>query len=226
MRGDLDAALLRAYCFRNLMKPTQTSVLIVDDHFMIRFGLVSALSQEADLKIVGAARNGREALEMFESFRPDVTLMDGILPDIHGVEVIRQIITNHPAARIILVSINETAEDVHRAMEAGAWGYLPKSSEHRWLLDAIRTVASGKRYLPPEIQSRLAERNLHVQLSERELQVLRLVAKGKANKEIADELSVGEGTIKTHLKHLLSKLDAPDRTRAVTLAIERGLLRL
>ena len=208
------------------MKSTQTSILVVDDHFMIRFGLVSALSKEADLQIVGGARNGREALEMFESFRPDVTLMDGILPDIHGVEVTRRIVASHPDARIILISINETAEDVHRAMEAGASGYLPKSSEHRLLLEAIRSVASGGRFLPPEIQARLAERSLYVSLSDRELEVLRLVAKGKANKEIAEELGVGEGTIKTHLKHVLSKLDAPDRTRAVTLALERGLLRL
>ncbi len=208
------------------MRSTSISVLVVDDHFMIRLGLVSALSQESDLEIVGGARNGQEALEMFETFRPDVTLMDGILPDIHGVEVTRRIVSSHPDARIILISINETAEDVHRAMEAGAWGYLPKSSEHRLLLEAIRSVASGGRYLPPEIQSRLAERSLYVSLSDRELEVLRLVAKGKANKEIAEELGVGEGTIKTHLKHLLSKLEAPDRTRAVTLAIERGLLRL
>lgn len=208
------------------MKPTQTRVLVVDDHFMIRFGLVSALSKEADLNIVGGARDGREALEMFETFRPDVTLMDGILPDIHGVEVTRSIVAMHPEARIILISINETAEDVHRAMEAGAWGYLPKSSEHRLLLEAIRSVASGTRFLPPEIQARLSERSLYVSLSERELEVLRFVAKGKGNKEIAEALGVGEGTIKTHLKHVLSKLDAPDRTRAVTLAIERGLLRL
>jgi two-component system NarL family response regulator len=208
------------------MKSAPISVLVVDDHFMIRLGLVSALSQENDLKIVGGARNGREALEMFESFRPDVTLMDGILPDMHGVEVTRSIVASHPEARIILISINETAEDIHRAMEAGAWGYLPKSSEHRLLLEAIRSVASGTRFLPPEIQARLSERSLYVPLSERELEVLRLVAKGKANKEIAEELGVGEGTIKTHLKHLLSKLDAPDRTRAVTLAIERGFLRL
>jgi two-component system, NarL family, response regulator len=208
------------------MKSAPISVLVVDDHFMIRLGLVSALSQENDLKIVGGARNGREALDMFESFRPDVTLMDGILPDMHGVEVTRSIVASHPEARIILISINETAEDIHRAMEAGAWGYLPKSSEHRLLLEAIRSVASGERFLPPEIRTRLAERSLYGSLSERELEVLRLVAKGKANKEIAEELGVGEGTIKTHLKHLLSKLDAPDRTRAVTLAIERGLLRL
>jgi DNA-binding NarL/FixJ family response regulator len=208
------------------MKTASTSVLVVDDHFMIRLGLISALSQESELNIVGGARNGREALEMFEALRPDVTLMDGVLPDIHGVEVTRHIIAKHPEARIILISINETAEDVHRAMDAGASGSLPKSSELRWLVHAIRTVASGGRFVPPELERSLAERNLHVPVSDRELEVLRLVAKGKVNKEIAAELGVGEGTVKTHLKRLLSKLNAPDRTRAVTLAIERGLLRL
>lgn len=208
------------------MKPDPIRILVVDDHFMIRLGLISALSQESDLEIVGGARNGREALEMFETLRPDVTLMDGMLPDIHGVEVTRRIIANHPEARVILVSINETAEDVHRAMDAGAIGYLSKSSENRWLLLAIRSVSAGERFMPPELKRILAERSLYVPLSDRELEVLRLVAKGKANKEIAEELGVREGTIKTHLKHLLAKLDAPDRTRAVTLALERGLLRL
>lgn len=201
-------------------------ILIVDDHFMVRLGLVGALSKERDMKVVGEAGTGREALALFEKLRPSLTLMDGILPDIPGVEVTRRIIAAHPAAKVIVVSINDTAEDVHRAMEAGAKGYLPKSSELNDLVRAIRTVAAGEHYLPPELARKLAERNLHTPLSDRELDVLRLVAQGKANKEIAESLGVGEGTVKTHLSHLLAKLDAPDRTRAVTLAIERGLLRL
>jgi two-component system NarL family response regulator len=152
--------------------------------------------------------------------------MDGILPDMHGVEATRRILAAHPAARILLVSINETAEDVHRALEAGASGYVPKSVEKEAVVRAIRAVAAGERYIPPQLARRLAERNLHATLSSRELEVLRLIARGKANKEIADELGLSLPTVKTHIAHILGKLDAPDRTRAVTIAMERGLLRM
>ena len=207
------------------MKSSLIRILVVDDHFMVRLGLVSALAREPDFEIVGEAANARQALDLFEKLEPDVVLMDGMLPDMHGVEVTRRIVAAHPKARVILISINETAEDIHRAMEAGASGYLPKSSEQSGMHQAIRAVAAGVRFLPPELESKLAERDLYAPLSEREIQVLQLVSQGMANKEIADALGVGEGTIKTHLKHLFAKLGAPDRTRAVTLAIERGLLR-
>ena len=176
--------------------------------------------------MVGEAGDGREALEAFGRLEPDVTLMDGMLPDTHGVEVTRRIVGRHPEARIVLISINETAEDIHRAMEAGAWGYLPKSSQKTEMVEAIRAVAAGERYLPPELARRLAGREYQSPLSAREIEVLTLVAQGKANKEIAAALGVGEATVKTHLKHLLTKLGASDRTRAVTVALERGVLRL
>jgi len=201
-------------------------ILIVDDHFMVRVGIIGALSQEPDMQVVGEARDGRTALEMFSSLMPDVTLLDGMLPDLHGIEVTRRIVANHPHARILLVSINDTGEDVYRAMEAGAYGYIPKSSEQSALLQAIRDVAAGLRFLPNDLARKLAIRRLTTPLSERETEVLTLVAKGKGNKEIAASLGIGEGTIKSHLKHILSKLDAPDRTRAVTLAQEQGILRL
>lgn len=207
------------------MKPPRIRILVVDDHFMVRMGLVGALAAEHDVEVVGEARNGAEAVEAFAKLFPDVTLMDGILPDLHGIEVTRRIVTAHPAARVILVSINDTAEDVHRAMEAGACGYVPKSCEKDMIVRAIRTVAAGSTFLPPELARRLAERNTQVSLSARELEVLRLIAQGKANKQIAAELSLSEATIKTHIAHILVKLDAPDRTRAVTVAMERGLLR-
>ncbi|WP_414660943.1 response regulator [Horticoccus sp. 23ND18S-11] len=207
------------------MKTPRIRILVVDDHFMIRLGLIGAFAAERDLELVGEARNGAEAIEAFAKLSPDVTLMDGILPDLHGVEVTRRILQRHPAARIIVVSINETAEDVHRAMEAGAWGYVPKSGEKDTIVEAIRAVAGGARFLPPELARRLAERNTQVSLSARELEVLRLIAQGKANKQIAAELVLSEATIKTHIAHILAKLDAPDRTRAVTVAMERGLLR-
>jgi DNA-binding NarL/FixJ family response regulator len=200
-------------------------ILVVDDHFIVRLGLIGAISTEPDIEVVGEASSGAEALALFSKLQPDVTLMDGILPDIHGVEATRRILEEHPKARIILVSINDTAEDVHRAMQAGAWGYIPKSSEKNAIVRAIRTVASGERFLPPELARKLSERNLQPLLSTREAEVLRLISKGLANKQIASELAIGEPTVKSHVAHILEKLGAPDRTRAVTLAMERGLLR-
>lgn len=208
------------------MNPPRIRILVVDDHFMVRLGLIGAISTEPDIEVVGEAANGADALECFERFRPDITLMDGMLPDIHGVEVTRRILGFAPDARVILVSINETAEDIHRAMEAGAWGYIPKSSEKDAIVHAIRTVAEGKRFLSREFARRLAERKSMPLLSPRETDVLRLIAQGMANKQIADELVLGEATVKTHVCHILDKLGVPDRTRAVTLAIERGLLRM
>lgn len=208
------------------MKTPRLRILVVDDHFMIRMGLVSAISRERDMKVVGEARNGGEALTLFEKLRPDVTFMDGRLPDLHGVDVARRILQAHPEARIIIVSIDDTAEDIHRAMEAGARGFLPKASEKHEMVAGIRAVAAGEKFLPVECARKLAQRNLLVTLSEREMEVLRLVAQGKSNKVIASELGMGDATVKTHLSHVLMKLGAPDRTRAVTLAMERGLLRM
>jgi two-component system NarL family response regulator len=152
--------------------------------------------------------------------------MDGILPDMHGVEVTRKIIASEPLAKIVLISINETAEDIRRALEAGVRGYVPKSCEQDTIIEAIRSVAAGVNFLPPQLARRLAERNAIVGLSNREVEVLRLVAKGKANKEIAGELSLSGDTIKTHITHLMRKLGAADRAHAVTLAIEQGFLRM
>jgi two-component system NarL family response regulator len=208
------------------MKQSRIRILVVDDHFMVRIGWIGAFEGVPDLVVAGEARDGAEAIAAFARIKPDVTLMDGILPDMHGIEVTRRILEQHPAARIILVSINETAEDVHRALEAGACGYMPKSCEKDAIVRAIRAVAAGERYLPPHLARKLAERNLHATLSSRETEVLRLIARGKANKEIADELGLSIPTVKTHIAHILAKLDAPDRTRAVTIAMERGLLRM
>lgn len=201
-------------------------VLLVDDHFMIRMGLSGALARESDIEVIGEACTGEEALAMFEQLKPDITLMDGMLPDIHGVEVTARILEKHPDARILVVSINHTAEDVHRAMEAGACGYLLKSSNKRQMVEAIHAAAAGKTYLSPELKRMLEERSLYATLSSREIEVLRLIAHGKANKEIASDLKLSELTVKAHISHILTKLGASDRTHAVTLALERGLLRL
>ena len=200
-------------------------ILVVDDHFMVRLGLISALRAEPDLEVVGEAGSGAEAVVQHARLLPDITLMDGVLPDIHGIEALRQILEANPAARVIMVSINDTAEDVHRAMSAGACGYIPKSSEKEIIVQAIRTVADGDHFLPPELSRKLTERGNQPLLSARELSVLRLAARGFANKQIAGELAVSEATVKTHIRHILEKLNAPDRTRAATLAIERGILR-
>lgn len=208
------------------MKQARIRILVVDDHFMVRLGWIGAFEGVPDLVVAGEAKNGAEALAEFERLKPDVTLMDGILPDLHGIDVTRRIMTKHPGARIILVSINETAEDVYRALEAGASGYVPKSSEKDAIVRAIRAVAAGERFIPAHLAKRLAERNLHATLSSRETEVLRLIAQGRANKEIADQLGLSVPTVKTHIAHILEKLDAPDRTRAVTIAMERGLLRM
>jgi DNA-binding NarL/FixJ family response regulator len=201
-------------------------ILVVDDHAMIRLGLIGALSSEPGIQVVGEARNGLEAIEQHAKLAPDITLMDGILPDMHGVEVTRKIIASEPLAKIVLISINETAEDIRRALEAGVRGYVPKSCEQDTIVEAIRCVAAGVNFLPPQLARRLAERNAIVGLSNREVEVLRLVAKGKANKEIAGELSLSGDTIKTHITHLMRKLGAADRAHAVTLAIEQGFLRM
>ncbi|MCU0779712.1 MAG: response regulator transcription factor [Akkermansiaceae bacterium] len=208
------------------MTPPPIRVLLVDDHFIIRMGLAGALARESDIQVVGEAATGSEALALFDRLLPDITLMDGMLPDMHGVEVVSRIIARHPSARVIMVSINETPEDIHQAMEAGASGYLSKSCGKQITVNAIRSVAAGGVHLPPEIKSKLSERASYASLGSREIEVLRRIARGRANKEIAAELNLSELTVKAHISHILSKLGAPDRTRAVTLALERGILRL
>jgi two-component system NarL family response regulator len=208
------------------MKAKRIRILLVDDHVMVRMGLVSLLADEPDFEIVGQARNGAEAEALFADQRPDVTLMDGILPDMHGTEVVRRILERHPSAAMIMVSINETAEDIHLAMSAGARGYVPKSFDQDVIIRAIREVGAGGTFLPPEIAERLHARSHSATLSHREIEVLGLIAAGKANKEIADMLALSENTVKTHIARSLAKLDAPDRTRAVTIALQRGVLKL
>jgi DNA-binding NarL/FixJ family response regulator len=200
-------------------------LLIVDDHVMIRLGLAALMADEPDIEIVGEACNGAEAIELFDRLLPDVTLMDGILPDIHGVDATRAILERHPHARIILVSINESAEDIHRAIEAGVAGYVPKSQNQDVIVRAIRAVASGERSLEPELARRLAARTATNALSQRELEVLRLVAEGMVNKQIGLELGLSENTVKTHIARIMGKLGVHDRTSLAMRAVALGLLR-
>ena len=204
---------------------TTIRIMIVDDHAMVRMGLRGVLSGEPGLEVVAEARDGQEALDRFPVARPDVVLMDITLPGMSGIETTRRLVATHPEARILTVSMHDTAEDVHRALAAGATGYVPKSAEAVLLMAAVRTVANGQRFLPPDLARRLADRDAKIGLSPREVEVLALVAQGQANKQIALALGLSEATVKTHLAHILEKLGAPDRTRAVTIAMEMGLLR-
>lgn len=200
-------------------------LLIVDDHVMIRLGLAALMADEPDIEIVGEACSGSEAIALFDRLLPDVTVMDGMLPDIHGVDATRQILAKHPLAKIILVSINESAEDIHRAIETGAAGYVPKSQNQDSIVRAIRAVASGRIFLEPELAHRLAARAATNSLGHREIEVLRLVADGLVNKQIAVELKLSENTVKTHLTRIMGKLEVHDRTSLAMKAVSLGLLR-
>ena len=200
-------------------------VLIVDDHFFTRIGLTASLNIEADIGVVAEAECGKEAIDLFSRHRPDVAVLDGNLPDMHGFDVAREIVKLHGGAKLLMFSVEETEEDVHRAVSSGARGYLHKSASRAQLLQAVRTVASGHRYLPSSMQAKLRDRASHNSLSNRELEVLRSIAGGFSNKEIATALSVSTETAKTYVARLMEKLEAHDRTHAVAIALSRGLLR-
>ena len=200
-------------------------LLIVDDHVMIRLGLAALMADEPDIGIVGEASTAAEAIHLFDKLLPDVVLMDGILPDLHGVDATRAILAKHPQAKIILVSINESAEDIHRAFEAGAVGYVPKSRNREVIIRSIRSVASCGRFLEPELIRRLAARSATNMLSQRETDVLRLVAEGMSNKQIGNGLGLSENTVKTHIARIMGKLGVHDRTSLAMRAVSLGLLR-
>jgi DNA-binding NarL/FixJ family response regulator len=201
-------------------------VLCVDDHPIVRKGIASLLANESDLKLVAEAASGREAVELHRALQPDVTLMDLKLPDLDGVSATKLIREETPQARIIALTSYDGDQEVYRALEAGARGYLLKEMVHTDVLRAIRVVHSGKRLIPPEVAERLSEYFPQIVLTEREVQVLSFVAKGMANKDIAFRLGTASGTIKMHVQNILSKLGAADRTHAVTIALERGILHL
>src|SRR6202163_694030 len=201
-------------------------VLCVDDHPIVRKGIASLLANESDLKLVAEAESGREAVDLHRSLQPDVTLMDLKLPDVDGVTATRMIREEFPQARIIALTSFDGDQDIYRALEAGARGYLLKEMVHTEVLHAIRTVHSGKRLMPPEVAERLSAYFPEIALTPREVEVLALVAKGLANKEIADQLGAASGTIKMHVQNIIGKLEAGDRTHAVTIAFQRGILHL
>ena len=201
-------------------------IMIADDHPVVREGFAAMIETEPDMSVVGQARSGEEALELFGRLRPDVTLMDLRMPGMGGVEAIRALRREFPDSRLIVLTTYDGDEDIHRALEAGAQAYLLKDMLCDEILSAVRAVHAGKRRIPAAVGSRLAERMTGQGLSAREQQVLESVAAGKSNKDIAAELHITEATVKGHMTNILGKLGVTDRTQAVITALRRGLVHL
>jgi len=201
-------------------------ILLADDHPVVREGLAALISSGTDMTVVAAACNGREAVELFLQHLPDVTLMDLSMPEMDGVDAITAIRKQIPGARIIVLTTFDDDENIFHSLRAGARAYLLKDTPRLELLACIRAVAEGQKIIPPAIAAKLADRMTTFPLSPRELEVLGLMVDGHANKEIADLLSISEGTVKTHVVAILRKLDATDRTHAVVIALKRGIVRL
>ena len=201
-------------------------VLLVDDHALLRTGVANIINQESDLHVVAEAGNGVDALEAYEQHQPDVTLLDLRMPVMEGVEVVRRIRERDPRALVIILTTYDTDDEISRALKAGAKAYVLKDISADGLVACIRDVLAGKTYLAPAAAAKLAEGVTRVQLTPRELATLRLMADGKANKEIAQGLGISDRTVKTHLGHLFEKLGVTSRTEAVKVATRRGLVRL
>ena len=201
-------------------------VMVVEDHILVRMGLMSISEMAPDIVVVAHAEDGKEAVERFRQHRPDVVLMDMRLPGADGVQTITKLREEFGEVRAVVLSTYGAEEDVYRAIEAGACGYLLKEMPITIVIAAIRAVHSGQQYFPPEISSVLATRLKKTALSERELAVLQMMAAGKSNKEIGNELGIVEGTVKVHVANIFNKLEVIDRTQAVTTAIKRGIIHL
>ena len=201
-------------------------VLTVDDHSLLRKGIAALVNAEPDMKLIAEASNGQEAVESFRLHRPDVTLMDIQMPGFNGIEAINRIHSEFPEARIIVLTTYTGDAQVVKALRAGARAYILKGHVHRELLETIRAVHAGQKRIPPDIAAELAEHATDDELTQREIEVLRLIAAGNSNKLIADQLSIGEATVKSHVTNILSKLGANDRAHAATIGIKRGIIEL
>jgi DNA-binding NarL/FixJ family response regulator len=210
----------------NHAMPKQTAskiqILVVDDHPVLRDGLRSIIESQGDLKVVAEAGTGKEAIQLFEEHVPDITLIDLGLPDINGIDVIKRLHARHPDSRIIVLTTYLGDVQALRALQAGATGYLLKATLRRDLLDTIRAVYAGQRHVQSEVASEIAQHAVDHALTEREIEVLKLIAKGCSNKIVADRLDITEDTVKGHVRNILEKLKANDRTHAVTIALHRG----
>jgi DNA-binding NarL/FixJ family response regulator len=199
-------------------------IMVIDDQAVVRQGFVSLIKTVPDMEIIGEGSNGQEAVDLFRQLQPDITLMDLRMPELSGAEAIRQIRVEFPAARIIVLTTFDGDEDIYRAVQAGAQGYLLKDMFFEELEAAIRKVHAGARLIPGSVAERLAARMSSSELTGRELEVLRHIVDGKSNKEIGNALNISEATVKSHINNILSKLGVSDRTQAATTALQRGIV--
>ncbi|MGA9640936.1 MAG: response regulator transcription factor [Terriglobales bacterium] len=206
--------------------PSVIRILTVDDHPMLREGIAALVASQPDMKLVAEASTGREAVEQFRKHKPDLTLMDLQMPEMDGIEAMGAICSEFPEARIIVLTTYKGDVQVLRALKAGARAYLLKGLLRKELLETIRAVHAGQKRIPAEIAAELADHAVDDALTAREIDVLRLIALGNANKLVADQLGITEDTVKGHVKNILSKLGASDRTHAVTIALKRGIIEL
>jgi DNA-binding NarL/FixJ family response regulator len=208
------------------MTTSPIRVLCIDDHALVREGVAALINRQADMQVVAEASSGSDGIEQFRRHQPDVSLVDLRLPDVSGIEVIARILGEKPGARIVVISSSEGDIDIHRALSAGAMGYVLKGMPRESLLDAIRRVHRGEKAIPPEVAGAVAAHLTDEPLTRREIEVLTVVATGARNKDIAATLGISEDTIKMHIKSIIAKLGAEDRTGAVTTAIRRGVIHL
>lgn len=201
-------------------------ILVADDHLVYRIGIRSLIESEAGFEVVGEASNSSHTIELYRLLKPDVLLLDLRMPQKGGIEVVKSIRSEFPAARILIVTSYQTEEEVLQVMRAGALGYILKDLDRDMLLEAIRAVCSGRRWVSPSIEKQLAEGPAHRPLTDRELEVIRLLARGLTNREIANVFRISESTVKNHVNHLLSKLEVADRTEAVSFCLSRGIVRV
>jgi DNA-binding NarL/FixJ family response regulator len=201
-------------------------ILCVDDHPLVREGIATVIQSQPDMELIAQGVNGASAIQLFQKLRPDVTLMDLRLPDMSGIDALVTIRTDFPQARIIILTTFEGDVEVQRALQAGAQGYMLKSMPPAELIGAIRQVHAGKKRIPTEVAGRLAEHFSDESLSDREIEVLRHVADGVRNRDIGKRLFITEETVKVHIKHIMEKLGASDRTQAVAIAVRRGIMQL
>jgi DNA-binding NarL/FixJ family response regulator len=206
--------------------PRAIRVLSVDDHPLLREGIAAVIDSQGDMTMVAQASTGREAIRLFREHRPDVTLMDLRLPDISGIDALIAIVGEFPEARVVMLTTFEGDVEIQRSLAAGARGYLLKNAPPKELVEAVRQVHAGRKRIPQEVAAQLAEHVGEERLTEREVEVLHHVAGGNRNRDIADLLSISEETVKVHLKHIMEKLGASDRTEAVAIAVRRGIIQL
>ncbi|MDF5720284.1 MAG: response regulator transcription factor [Rhizonema sp. PD37] len=209
-----------------MSQSTVIRVLIVDDYLIVRQGLAAIIELEGDMSVIGQAEDGIEAIRLFRQQQPDVTLMDLRMPKMGGVEAIAAICAEFAKAKIIVLTTYDGDEDIYQGLRAGAKGYLLKDLKPNELQTAIREVYNGQQYIPPNVGAKLVQRMTNSELSDRELEVLRLIAQGMSNLQISAALCICESTVKTHINRILSKLDVKDRTQAVIVALKRGIVNL